>query len=106
VSKVHVSDAAKTDLILIKQYISSELGSPAAANKAVRNITKSISRLKDNPEIGAKLSSVIGIETNYRYLVCGNYLAFYRIEGLGIFVDRVLYGRRDYIRVLFDEPMK
>ena len=101
-NKVIISEAALIDLTEIKQYITTELGSPSAANKIVSNITQSIRKLEEYPELGSKLSSIINIETNYRYLVCGNYLIFYRIEKSSILVDRILYGRRDYIKILFE----
>jgi plasmid stabilization system protein ParE len=62
---------------------------------------KSLPDLRDIPGIGTSLSSKVGFETDYRFLVCGNYLAFYRCENRTIFVDRILYGRRDYVRILF-----
>jgi len=54
-------------------------------------------------DLGAPLSSIIEIDTDYRYLVSGNYLSFYRVDGNDIYIIRILYGRRDYISVLFDE---
>ena len=30
-------------------------------------------------------------------------MVFYRANGNDIYIDRVLYGRRDYLRVLFDK---
>lgn len=42
-------------------------------------------------------------ETDYRYLVCDKYLAFYRCISGDIYIDRILYGRRDYLTILFEE---
>lgn len=44
----------------------------------------------------------MSIESDYRFLVSGNYLIFYRAYGAEVYIDRVLYGRRDYLRILFD----
>jgi plasmid stabilization system protein ParE len=43
------------------------------------------------------------MKTDYRYLVCGNYLIFYKIEGDAVSVYRVLNGSssRDYLPILF-----
>ena len=38
--------------------------------------------------------------TGYYYVVFREYLAFYRLEGERILIDRVLFGRSDYIRIL------
>lgn len=43
------------------------------------------------------------IESDYRFLVSGNYLIFYRACGTEVYIDRVLYGRQDYLRILFDD---
>ena len=30
-------------------------------------------------------------------------MIFYRVTGKDVFIDRVLYGRRDYLRILFGD---
>ena len=102
-SNIRYTPEAEEDLAGIKKYISEELGSSAAAISTVAKITKRIRNLEQFPEFGARLSSVIDIVTDYRVLVCANYLAFYRIDGNDVNIIRVLYGRRDYIKILFGE---
>jgi plasmid stabilization system protein ParE len=103
VNKLLISPEARNDLEEIKSYISGELENPVAALNVVSSITKALKKLKDMPEICPRLSSKIPFETNYRFLVCGNYLAFYRYENKTIYVDRILYGKRDYLKILFPE---
>ena len=43
------------------------------------------------------------MESDYRFLVSGNYLSFYRTYGNEVYVDRILYARRDYMRILFGD---
>ena len=62
-----------------------------------------VDRLESHAEIGAALSSIADIESDYRFLVTGSYLTFYRVRDNDIYVDRVLYGRRDYLRILFGD---
>ena len=62
-----------------------------------------VDKLNDFPERGPPLSSITDIESAFRFLVCGNYIAFYHLNGEIVSIDRVLYGKRDYIRVLFEE---
>jgi len=104
--RLHYSRESENDLYGIKEYISVELASPGAASRMVTYITKRIRDLEKFPEIGALLSSIVGIDTDIRFLVCRNYLVFYRVEGNDVFISRVLYGKRDYTTILFGEIEK
>lgn len=99
-NSVHVSEAAQNDLDEIRGYISRELENPPAALSTVRKILDSIRILRAHAMAGAPLSSIAAVETDYRFLVSGSYIVFYRAAGNDVYVDRVLYGRRDYLRVL------
>ena len=107
--KLHYSIESRNDLTKIKDYISVEFDNPTAATRMVSYITKRIRGLKQYPEMGALLSLITDIDSNYRYLVCKNYLIFYRTDGNDIYIIRVLYGGRGYTSILFgdsqqDEP--
>ena len=102
-AKLNLSPESQNDLHDIKDYITTELASPTAASNIVSNIMKAIRNLAVFPACGAPLSSIVDIETDYRFLVSGNYLAFYRYENDNVYVVRVLYGKRDYMRILFQE---
>ena len=102
-SAIHYSPEAENDLAEIKKYIAEQLFSPIAAANTVGKITKRVRQLEIFPELGTQLSAVTNIVTDYRFLVCSNYLEFYRTDGDDVRVIRVLYGKRDYVSVLFDE---
>lgn len=102
-NNIHLSNEAQADLDEIKDYITVDLENPVAALATVTRIIKAIRILADHAFIGATLSSIVDTETDYRFLVSGNYLVFYRIHDKDVYVDRVLYGRRDFLRVLFGE---
>lgn len=102
--KVQFSPEAITDLQETKTYITEELCNVQAAEHTIEKIMKRIRMLSEFPESGAPLSGIIGIETDYRFLVCGNYTAFYRFENNTVQIVRVLYGRRNFMRILFGEP--
>lgn len=104
--KLKISPEAKNDLAELKGYISQELCNPQAAVELTAMIIKKIRGLSEYPEIGASLSSVVDIQTDYRFLVCANYLIFYRYEDGVVFVSRILYGRRDYLHILFGDLPK
>ena len=103
-AEIKVSPEAINDLQQTKAYIIEELCNEQAAINTVSKIIKRIRMLADFPESGAPLSSIIGIETDYRFLVCGNYTAFYRLENSLVYIVRILYGRRNFVQILFGEP--
>ena len=79
-NNLHLSDEAQADLAGIKSYIAKNLENPSAAISTVRNITKDIRRLREHSLIGASLSSIADVESDYRFLVTGSYLTFYRMQ--------------------------
>lgn len=102
-NSIYYSPEAMSDLDEIWEYIVSELCNPQAAENTVNHIVEAIDKLEDFPEIGTPLSAVSGVESDYRFLISGNYMAFYRVRDRNVYVDRVLYGRRDYLRILFPD---
>ena len=100
-AKINYSPAALEDLREIKSYISEELCSEPAAINTIEKIMKRIRQLADFPELGAPLSSIIDLEVPYRFLVCGNYIAFYKTDTDNVYIIRVLYGKRNYLQILF-----
>jgi toxin ParE1/3/4 len=105
-AELRVSPEAANDLQKIRQYISAQLDAPVAAQKLVSRILKSMRGLADFPESGPNLSSVLNIETDYRFQVCGNYLIFYRVEKQIVYIVRILYGKRNYLKLLFGEQRR
>ena len=100
-AKINYSPAALEDLREIKSYISEELCSEPAAINTIEKIMKRIRQLADFPDLGAPLSSIIDLEVPYRFLVCGNYIAFYKTDAANVYIIRVIYGKRNYMQILF-----
>ncbi|MGI6169605.1 MAG: type II toxin-antitoxin system RelE/ParE family toxin [Christensenellales bacterium] len=102
-NKLHYTAGALRDLDEIWDNIMLDLSNPTTTMNVVNSIMAAIDRLLDFPGAGAPLSSVTNGENDYRFLVTGNYLAFYRVVASDIYIDRILYGRRDFMRVLFED---
>lgn len=102
-NNLHLSEEAQNDLMEIKAYIEEELLNPSVALATVSRITKSLRILQTYVQAGAPLSSIAEIESDYRFIVSGNYISFYRAYGSEVYVDRILYARRDYMRILFGD---
>ena len=100
--KILVTPAALQDLKDIKKYISTDLSNPDAAVNVVRKIISSYMKLADMPFMGTMLQQSLHLDIPFRYIISGNYLIFYKVTE-NIEIHRIIYGRRDYIRILFPD---
>lgn len=105
-NNIHLSEEAQNDLIKIRAYLEEELLNPSSALETISKITKGLRILRNYAQTGTPLSSVADIESDYRFIVSGNYVGFYRAYDQEIYVDRILYARRDYMRILFGDVSK
>lgn len=92
---------ATEDLIEIRDYITKELENPTAAVNVVKKIIESYEQLKEFPMFGVDLSTKVNAQTDFRYLVSGSYLVFYQADNEFVSIYRILYDRRDYLKILF-----
>ena len=102
-NRVRYTAQALHDLDEVWDYISFELQNPQAAEKTVNRILDKVDQLVEFAQSGALLSAVSEVMGEERFLVCDSYMIFYHSEKQEVTIDRVLYGRRDYLRVLFDK---
>ena len=98
--EVTVSPLARADLREIAVYIAYRLQNPSAALNIIRRLRTAILSLSSYPEMGSPLLVSDKPDCPYRYLVCGNYMVFDAVR-----IDRVLYGRRDYLSILFSDQL-
>ena len=93
----------RRDLDEIWDYIALDLQNRSAADRMIGRILDDVERLENFAEMGAPLSSIVDVESDERFLVTGNYLTFYRAYGRDVYIDRILYGRSNYLRILFGD---
>ncbi len=103
-AEVVFSSEAKNDLVEIGDYIAFRLRNKSAAGKLMRRFQKAASSLAQFPESGTPIHFT-GPSIAYRYLICGNYLIFYHQTEKIVCIDRILYGRRDYLSILFGNEL-
>lgn len=102
-NNIQYSPEALKDLDDIWDYIFSELCNPDAADHTINAILDTADQLETFSNIGTLLSAITEIESDYRFLVSGNYLIFYRSYSHEVYIDRILYSKRDYLRILFPD---
>ena len=105
-AKLIVSPLARADMREIGDYISHELRNPDAALRIIRRIHDTMSPLREFPDMGSPLLIAGNQSVPYRRLVCGSYLIFYHVGSEAVYIDRVLYGRRDYMALLFGDQIE
>ena len=102
--RLRYTPQARADLLGIRSYIRNVLMNPSAAENTVERITRQVNRLRELPYMGGELSAKTGMETDYRYLVTGKHIVFYKVTPQeGVIVERVLDGRTQYLSILFDD---
>lgn len=104
-AKLIVSPMARADMRDIGDYISQKLRNPGAALRMIRRFREAMSPLREFPESGAPLLPAGKQSAPYRYFVCGSYLIFYHVADDAVYINRVLYGRRDYMAILFSDQL-
>ncbi|HIS31637.1 MAG TPA: type II toxin-antitoxin system RelE/ParE family toxin [Candidatus Limivivens intestinipullorum] len=69
------------------------------AAQYVNELMDKVEAKAEHPKSGAPLYYEDSF-TGYYFVVFKSYLAFYRLENGVILVDRILFGRSDYLKVL------
>lgn len=104
-NKINYSPLALNDLDEIWEYITEELMNSSAAENMVNGIMDAVEALEDFPEAGVRLVFDGDLDSGYRFVIYKNYMAFYHTQNSVIYVDRVIYGKRDYMKVLFPDDL-
>jgi addiction module RelE/StbE family toxin len=103
--KLRINPIALQDLQEIKAYIADELCNIDAAIDTLKSIVASYKHLLDFPMMGKALTDTINIPTDYRFIVSGKYLVFYKIEEEFISIYRIFNSRQDFIKILFADEI-
>ena len=101
--EVKISPQAAEDLLEIKNYIENELQNPIAAHNTVEKIVETYEDLANCPEIRIPVERYVSFPTDYKFVHANNYSIFYRTEDDCVKVIRIMYSRRDFVRILFGD---
>ena len=71
-----------------------------AAFELADRIEANLERLSSFPKLGRVPRDSDLREAGYRYVITGEWMAFYTVEKRTVFVHRILHGRRDYKELL------
>ena len=100
--RVRIVKPARTDMREIHRYIAMDLQNPVAAIKRIDLIDTNIQSLKTMPTRFPLVQDAYLASKGYRMIVCESHLVFFIIEETTkkVFVMRIIYARRDWVRML------
>jgi addiction module RelE/StbE family toxin len=98
--KIHYLPLALNDLKDIVRYIADTLESPRAAENFISKLDREVLKIADNPFRCRLYSSPEKLKYDYRILHINNYSLFYEVENKKIEIHRIIYSRRDIVRIL------
>ena len=100
--KVRIMQSAQAEMREIYRYIAEELQNPIAAARRISLIDQKIQSLKENPARFPLVLDDYLASKGFRLIVVQNHLVFFvvRKNEKIVSVMRVLYGRRDWLRIL------
>ncbi len=97
--KVILSTESKKELRAISLKHLELVGEHSSA-AITSKITDSLKLLADNPYMGMDAKKLGIRKISYRYIICGNYLCFYKVDRKNTIVEiaHIVDGRTDYIK--------
>ena len=102
--RIEYSQAAIRDLDRVWNEVYEASKEADIATRYVDGLMDCVAEKRALPKSGAPLYYENGF-TGYYYVVFKAYMAFYRIVEERILVDRVVFGRSDYMRIIFQDRL-
>lgn len=103
--RVEISEPAENDLQAIVRYISTQLSAPITAVEMVDTFEVALATLTKMPQRYPLVSDDSLASMGYRKVLIKNYIVFFIVDDRSRTVDvhRILYARRDWLRLLGGE---
>lgn len=98
--RIDYSPTAIRDLDRVFAEVYEASKSEETAAQYVIDLMDCVSKKRDFPKSGSPLYYESGF-TGYYFVVFKAYMAFYRIREDRILVDRIIFGKSDYMRTIF-----
>lgn len=98
--QIQYSPVAVRDLDRVWAEVFAASKTPEIATKYVDDLMNHILGKKEFPKSSFSLYYE-GTFTGYYFIVFKVYMAFYHVQEDEIWIDRILYGKSDYIRTIF-----
>lgn len=97
---LHYSPLALADLEEILDYFFIELENPSKGEEVVNEILEAVTRIPGHATRFPRVGPLPFTDDEYRFVAVGSYIAFFRASDDDVYVDRILYKRRDFSALL------
>ncbi len=98
--KIVYSPTSKEKLSRLKSHLIYSFG-PETASKVLKQITSSISSLKENVNMAPSVRNLLEIDCDYRVLYTQKNYVFYRYDEQTVYIVDIYHEREDFMWQLF-----
>lgn len=95
--KLRFNPIVAEDLKNIKEHIAED--NEEMAVKTIQEIYTQFENIQQFPYMGADLAKRVSFRTDYRYVICGNYVMLYKIGKEYVEIYRVLNRFQDITKI-------
>ena len=95
--KLRINPIVAEDLKNIKEYIAED--NEELAVKTIQEIYARIENIQQLPYMGADLTKRVSFRTDYKYVICGNYVVLYKIGEEYVEIYRVVNRYQDITKI-------
>ena len=95
--KLRINPLVVKDLKSIKDFIAEDNADKAL--ETVQEIYRQFENIQQFPYMGADLAKRVSFRTNYKYVICGNYVVLYKIGEEYVEIYRVVNRYQDITRI-------
>ena len=95
--KLRINPIVAEDLKNIKEYIAED--NEEMAVKTIQEIYARFENIQQFPYMGADLAKRVSFRTDYKYVICGNYVVLYKIRDEYVEIYRVKNRYQDITKI-------
>lgn len=95
--KLRINPIVATDLKNIKDFIAED--NEEMAVKTIYEIYSQLENIQQFPYMGTDLSKRVSFRTDYKYVICGNYVVLYKIGNEYVEIYRVVNRYQDITKI-------
>ncbi len=95
--QLRINPIVSEDLKKIKEFIAED--NDEMAGRTIKEIYSHFEQIQEFPHLGANLSKRVSFQTDYKYVVCGNYVVLYKVGRERVEIYRVVNRYQDITQI-------